>query len=63
VEPRGRGASLKRYERTLNDGLFDQLPTAKPALAAGLQGEDELADAFGAVYREYVVGYFRTLLQ
>jgi hypothetical protein len=58
-----RGGSSERYRDALASGRFDHLPQAKSAIGLGIAGVDELIEASGPVYRDYVIGYLATLVE
>jgi hypothetical protein len=58
-----RSGDSQRFRRALEAGLLDELPVAKETLQAGLAGTRELQEASKTIYREYVLGYFSTLVR
>jgi hypothetical protein len=58
----GSGNGIDAYRAAVDQGRFDHLPTARRAVVAGLEGDnDALLPHLDAVYEEYVLGYFAAL--
>jgi hypothetical protein len=54
-------SDIDTYRAAMEQGRFDHLPTARVAVAAGLEGEEAMIARLDAVYEEYVLAYFAHL--
>jgi hypothetical protein len=57
----GSGGGIDVYRAAVEQGRFDDLPAARRAVMAGLDGEEAMIPHLDAVYEDYVLAYFASL--